>query len=269
MIGAADPSAKHLSYCDPKERMTLGRRFALFFANNGCYNPSSKLERDEEKKQQAPSLDKAWEYFEHHVLPRCLVADDKFHRGGGNYTRAEIGQSDKDTMLYPIWKTPIHDMADFGVGVALYFSTLRFLAIITFIAGCINIPLMVYFDSDVYVGSVSGIKRGLETFALRGSAVCVNTSFEVCPTCVKEDWETYPSTNDRLAWGTNGSGETVAFIKKNGCNVNDLFGILSLVTLVFIVGAVYYWIFSQKKRIDLYDEAEDSSTDYSIEITVS
>ena len=63
----------------------------------------------------------------------------------GRFTRASVGK------LYPVGKTPIYDMADFGLGVGYYFTTLRFLAIVSMIAGCLSIPNMLYFDSKDYV----------------------------------------------------------------------------------------------------------------------
>ena len=264
MLAATDLSTKKL-YTDPKNTMTLGRRFANLFYDYGCYNPSSKVDRTEENQDSLPSLDKAWEYFEHFVLPRCLVPSPEDE--GKGYDRADIGEYKKPTMLYPIWSTPLRDMGDFGVGVGLYFNTLRFLAIITFIAGCINIPIMTYFRSDSYVGEMT--TKAIEASGLIGSAVCVNTSWEICPTCTADHWRAFPSTDDRFAWGVNDDGNKEGFIKKNGCNVNNIFGILSMLSLVFIFCSIYYWIFTLKKSIEMFDDAENSSTDYSIEITVS
>lgn len=169
-------------------------------------------------------------------------------------------------------------MGDFGIGVGLYFSTLRFLAIVTFIAGCMQIPNIIYFATD-YTGaqntfSAEGFdfNNRMKEWALRGSAICLNTSWEPCPQCSEDDWKVFPSTDDRLAKGVrqiHDEEEALYFIKKNRCEVNDIYAISNIATLLFIVGAVYYWIISQKKRIRVYDGAEYSSADYSIEITVS
>lgn len=69
----------------------------------------------------------------------------------GRFTRASVGKQNKKTMLYPVGETPIYDMADFGLGVGYYFTTLRFLALVSLIAGCLSIPNMLYFDSKDYV----------------------------------------------------------------------------------------------------------------------
>ena len=65
----------------------------------------------------------------------------------GRFTRASVGKQNQKTMLYSVGKTPIYDMADFRLGVGYYFTTLRFLAIGSMIAGCLSIPNMLYFDS--------------------------------------------------------------------------------------------------------------------------
>lgn len=263
-LAASDFSTEML-YNDDNDGMTFGRKIANYFYKNTSYNPNYKLNRDVEKRINIPSLDKAWEYFEHHVLPRCLASKkgDSTRVGFGNYARADVGEYAKPTMLYPIWQTPIEDMGDFGVGVGLYFSSLRFLAFATLIAGCINIPIMWYFNSESYLGK--NVKQSLEEIGLLGSAVCVNTSWEICPTCTKDDWETFPMTNERLVIGTRDDFQ-IPFIKKNRCNITDAYGVLNITALIFIVGAVMYWLLSQKKRIEAYEKSEFSSTDYSIEI---
>ena len=261
---AVADSSTRLVYSDAKEGITYGRRLARFLKYNGCYNPSSKLKDDKEYIGEAPSLEKAWEYFEHFVLPRCLVQTNE-SKTGGKYIRAEIGEHEKETMLYPFFKTPLQDLGDFGIGVGLYFSTLRYLGIICFIAGCINIPVMQYFSSSTYLGT-SG-ERALEEAGLRrGSAICTMTSWEICSTCTEDDWNAFPSTDDRFTLGERDDGSKVAFIKKNGCSINNSYGILSLATLIFITIAVYYWILSLRKKIRVLDENQQSSSDYTVEV---
>ena len=123
MLAASDMSTQKL-YLDPKDTMTYGRRFANFFYSNGCYNPSSKQERTEENKDRVPSVDKAWEYFEHFVLPRCLVPSSREEGSFKGYTRADVGEHQKHTMLYPIWSTPLKDMGDFAKINEVYGSRL-------------------------------------------------------------------------------------------------------------------------------------------------
>lgn len=53
-------------------------------------------------------------------------------------------------MLCPVWKAPLVDMGDFGIGVGLYFTTLRFICVLTFLAGVIHPPTIAYVNSDKY-----------------------------------------------------------------------------------------------------------------------
>ena len=43
----------------------------------------------------------------------------------------------------------------------------------------------------------------------------------------------------------------------------------NIVSIIFLVGAVFYFVFSMNKVITRYDEAEQTTADYSIMITVS
>ena len=162
-------------------------------------------------------------------------------------------------------------MGDFGVGVGLYFSTLQFFAVVCFLAGCINIPNIVYLASDMY--SNENVERYriteyISNLFLRGSAVCTTYSWELCPTCDKSDFQSFPSTDDRLAFVTQDDGTTLTFIKKHSCEVNDIFGALTLATLIVIIVSTLYFIHLQREKIEDFDEAEQTATDYSIQIKV-
>ena len=132
-------------YNDKLADMTIGRRISRqLYALNAFYDPNEDVEAMKKRKAR-PNIDKAWEYFEHNVLPRCLVQGNKPTRDlaaakgiEAKYDKAEVGEFEKPTMLYPVWDTPIDDMADFGIGVALYFSTLRFLAVLCLVAFWLN-----------------------------------------------------------------------------------------------------------------------------------
>ena len=97
-----------------------------------------------------PSLDSAWEYFEHIILPRCYVDPDDKNWKSKRLERAEPGEVERSTRLYPVFKTSDEDMSDFGIGIGLYFNKLKFLVIICFLAGIINIPNILYYASDEY-----------------------------------------------------------------------------------------------------------------------
>ena len=173
-------------YNDERADMTRGRRLARFLSRFGSYNPHIREEPlDDGSKEQMsnngdivpqdigknkgtkPSLDTAWEYFEHIVLPRYYV-EGPFHKQKGEEKhRAEPGEHQRPTKLYPIFGTSDEDMSDFGIGVALYFSTIKYLCGLCLLAGLINIPNILYFTSDAYEGGDS--KRGLVEFGMKGN----------------------------------------------------------------------------------------------------
>jgi hypothetical protein len=99
------------SYDDNVSDMTLSRKVALFLSRYSWYCPNSAKE----------DLQDAWAYFEHSTLPRYFMDDDT----DNTFRFAEPGEKEKITKLYPL-STPETDLADFGVGVGVYFFTLRF-----------------------------------------------------------------------------------------------------------------------------------------------
>lgn len=135
-------------------------------------------------KLQFPSLARAWAYFEHVTLPRYVVevkptAPKKnlcvrmirkcFCKASKKLDRAEPGENLIPTKLYSPIFTPLSQMGDFGLGIGLYFSTLRGLTIMTLLAGLINIPNFLYFSGDTYsLGQPDVLPF------LKGSAICTN-----------------------------------------------------------------------------------------------
>ena len=133
-------------YSDEKQDQTLGRRIATYLSDYKWYNKSIVLEEVEkvtasspqtatEKEEEGtsgievaledvvsvekpPSLNVAWEYFEHIILPRRLADGSSTTKVlNAKYQRAEPGDMDVKTKLYPVWDTPVDDMGDFGIGV--------------------------------------------------------------------------------------------------------------------------------------------------------
>ena len=94
-------------------------------------------------------------------------------------------------MIYPVWKTSLIDMGDFGAVVGLYFSTLQKFAIMTFIAGLINIPALDYLNFDNY--SPDG--RHDIPILLKASVICTAMTWETCFTCTESDWDPSKSTD--------------------------------------------------------------------------
>jgi len=210
---------------------------------------------------EPPSLEKAWNYFEYRCLPRCFT-DIIEITNNRKYYRAGPEELDS-TKLYPVIDTPINDMADFGVGVALYFQTIRFFGIVSFIAGCLSIPVMMFYSSEDYSKDTTVEGR---SFLSRYSAVCTDTKFQPCPSCSKDQWSLFPSSDGRLLFTENGDGNFMAFILVNRCTLNESLGMYSLITLIFVVVSVYIFIYLQKRYMIRLNE--QTTSNYSIQIKV-
>lgn len=178
---------------DHPYEMTFGRRIALSLANYTWYNPSlnkvanktreedlddvfpqesqTKKARDKMEALTSISLQEAWAYFEHAILPR-YVNDKLFHKDQGFWSRladkyrqaqmlleiAESGEASLNTRLYSPVFTPTKNMGDFGLGFGLYFSTLQGLSFLLFVAGCLNIHNIIFFAGEDYSDSQPGVK---------------------------------------------------------------------------------------------------------------
>ena len=59
---------------------------------------------------------------------------------------------------------------DFGLGYGIYFSTLRSFALLSLVAGILNLPNLLYFSSNEYSNGQMELP-GL----LKGSAICTGT----------------------------------------------------------------------------------------------
>lgn len=116
------------TYTDRSEHMTLGRRIAGYFSKYSWYHPMQDDER----------ITAAWAYFEHFILPRR-------HFSSG--IKAKPGHNTSETRLYSVWATREVDLAELGVGIGIYFFTLRCLAIVFLLAGLINVPNLMYYNS--------------------------------------------------------------------------------------------------------------------------
>lgn len=117
------------------------------------------------------------------MLQRCIAL---FHKGESQHRIAEPGEKGQATNLYSPITTPLSQMGDFGIGYGLYFSTIRSIAILSFILGIINIPTMAYFASDTY----SGPKPEVPGFR-RASAICTDQDWVPCPNCTPEQFQTF------------------------------------------------------------------------------
>lgn len=270
---------------DDVKDMTYGRRLARRLSKYAWYNPHVNDAKEsvetvvngqvEVLDVIPPSLDSAWTYYEHYTLPRYSLSTSSPDVGDGDskrwsgflkrddnrdvLKRAEYGERDEPTRLYDIIKTPESEFSDFGVGMAIYFWTVRILALIMLIAGLINLPNMIYFSSTDY--SELG-QSNVSSIGIVGSAICTDQVWRACPTCTRDDWDDFPaSAFERFA-----SAGSLTFILRNECRIRVSEGIVALVSLLFMCISIYIMGRVSRLREVHYDEKQQTTSDYSLEV---
>lgn len=270
---------------DAVEDMTYGRRLARHLSKYSWYNPHVNDEKESintvvngqvEVLEVTPaSLDSAWAYFEHYSLPRHLlpqsdttqaVLNDSKRWSGfvkrnekrDTLLRAKYGERDEPTRLYNFITTPESEFADFGIGLAVYFWTVRMLALIMLIAGFINLPTMIFFSSTDY--SEQG-QSNVSSIGIVGSAICTEQVWKACPTCTRNDWSDFPTAYQRFA-----SAGSLTFILRNECRIRLSEGIVALVSLLFVCISIYIMGRVSRRREVEYDEQLQTTSDYSVAV---
>ena len=235
---------------------------------------------------ERPSLAKAWAFFEHTTLPRYIVEEE--YDGYGNrirkqheLARAEPGENEEVTNLYDPVRTHSSQLGDFGLGIGLYFSTLWGVVILTFVAGLLNVPNILYFSSEEYSQGQPGV-----TFLLKGSAICTDTTWVPCPTCDPAQFESSrfaTTTVDLSMLGMTSSSSsmlttnntdpplstnvTLQFALRNNCiGATIQEGFINYGTLVLVVLGLILISWRQKHHEIVFDEDEQTAQDYSVHI---
>jgi hypothetical protein len=194
--------------------------------------------------KNAPSLSKAYAYYEHITLPRHLVGEN---HSGEVMRRAEPGESAEKTALYPTY-TASSSLIEWGIGVDLYFSTVRFMAWILLVAGLLHLPNAMFYASDEY--SPDGGNDDLPV-ALRGSAICTSGAWAVCPTCDPNVWTTSTAEKERFIITDDGT----QLVFRNTCDGAQLpQGMVNWVVLVFLTCAIALVAFYIRARSVRFDE---------------
>ena len=190
--------------------------------DSGCFDKET-AHGDDEK----PDLRKGWAYFEHAALYRYRdeAGVDGNHgkktktkkKTKQKYELAEAGEQTVPTKLYsPFW-TPHKKLGNFGLGIGLYFSTLRALIVITLCCGVLSLYNIIYFASDEYDSAQDKVKSPF----LWGTAICSTESWVPCPTCqcmkITKGFTKYGHfPPDRCAYGND--NEELLFVVKNDCD---------------------------------------------------
>mmetsp|Transcript_3284 Transcript_3284/g.4907 ORF Transcript_3284/g.4907 Transcript_3284/m.4907 type:complete len:957 (+) Transcript_3284:29-2899(+) len=249
-------------YNDDLNEMTWGRRLARYLSTKyAWYSPSN---------EGGPKLDAAWAYFEHFALPRHhLEGTAQYESGSSRWdsfnerrnkkdllVKADYGESSVKTQMYHPLNTPEKELSDFGLGIGLYFWTLRIFSVIFFLAGLLSIPNMLYFQSDEYDNSTERDSLG---FGIQLSAACTDAEWVPCPSCDGKRDISF------VAKGTT-SDANLVFVLHNKCHVGFEQGILAFATLVCVfVSILVVHAISEKREIKL-DESVQTTSDYSITI---
>lgn len=221
------------------------------------YDPN----RDKRGNGTVPDLNEGWAFYEHVTLARHEV-----NTKGADIVRAAPGEGQKKTELYNYFTTPASSLKDWGVGIALYFSTMRVYGLALLIGGLFSLRNIFYFFSDDY-----DIQNDRDiNLLLRGSAICNSTEWLHCDTgyCELERLKLYGVT---YATNTNGSGQT--FVQRLKCPVDDTndndvlqAGIWNIITLlVFIIITLGFSKF-QSRQQKVMDENVITASDYSIRV---
>jgi len=204
-----------------------------------------------------PSIDKAWDYFEHVVLPRYFVHR---HQGNDKFQKAEPGESVEDTKLYPVWGTPEKELGDFGIGVGVYFWTLKWVSYILFLGGIMNIPAIRFYLSEAYDVNVDAGKN----WFLQASAICTNTKWVACPTCTSDQWSGVFIANDRFANTKDGQH---GFLLVNQCGeITAMHGYFVWLSLIVVIVAILIMERRSKEVETRFDEAAQTTSDYSLQV---
>ena len=274
-----------ITFEDDDRDITYGRRIARFLTEHGYtwYNPRAAANDTNHCEDEAaahndnhqpvddnnlhhncgPKLDSAWAYFEHIALPRKLHSSARYSDKINSY-KADPGEHTLRTELYPYLTTPEDQLGDFGIGVGIYFLSMRVFSIICFIAGLLYIPVIHFYRSNDY--SEGEDSANSNSWVLRGSAICTDTMWVPCPGCGNHE-DDFDAT--RLANGTLQSdpNTVVYFALRNlceGANWEQGVNHLCVAAFMFISICVLSWLLLKGEL--KFDEDNLTASDYSVRV---
>jgi hypothetical protein len=211
--------------------------------------------------------------FDHVAMPRYIIEKTNakkkkniivrifrrlFRKGGSQMQRAEPGEDRLPTKLYNPFKTPHNQLGDWGLGVGLYFSTLRAIGLLMFAAGLLNIINIRYFASAEYSNHQPGALR-----LVKGSAICTDREWVVCDNCNPTD-----NNIHIFSRGIGDNSTTATFAMRNACEGATLDqGLVNWASLVFVILGIIMLNIHLKHMEVSYDEDEQTAQDYSVIVT--
>lgn len=181
--------------------------------------------------------------------------------------KAEPGDHEHQTRLYDPIFTPHNQLGDFGLGIGLYFSTLRAIGIITFVGGLMSTYNMSYFASDAYMPTE--FRDQIDSVLLQGSAICTDTSWVPCPTCNCSPVDTPTEFGflpaDRCAVDSTGN---LTYALRNNCDATPWqLGAVNYATVIWLlISSILLGMYLKKQEV-AFDEDEQTAQDYAVLIT--
>ena len=200
----------------------------------------------------APSLAKAWAYFEHVTLPRHFTGENS---AGTVMRRAEPGEKEDETELYQPLTTRQHNLIEFGIGIDLYFSTVRMFCAMFLLAGLVSTSNIYYFYSDEYSG-----EGGSRRWALEGSAVCTDRSWARCANCKEEQFRGESGSRFAKAPGD------IVLVERNNCDIELEHGMVDWAVWFFFLLFIFAMSKYLRAREIRFDEDKLTASDYSVVI---
>ena len=165
----------------------------------------------------------------------------------------------------------------------MFFVTLLIFSGILFLAGLLNLPLMVYFwnfaddtndeDGDG-VNNNNNDKSGVDYMgvgmSIRASALCDRTEWVECPSChYTEHLSDYPEYRLKVDANDNNGGMMTYLVRRNVCDFSQ-FGVpgtLSYIASMLILVLTTIFLVRQKRAEIVIDESVQTASDYSIKIS--
>lgn len=230
--------------------------------NSNAKKTSAAVEDNKEEM----TLSKGWAFFEYFTLPRKYVGDvtagsDKH----SSYIKARAGET-AETELYSVLFTPRSALADWGVGVSMYFSTLVTMCCIFILVGCLNIANILYYSSIEYDPEKELTTKWELLNILRFSAVCMDREWVVCEGCSdqKRFWNSI-FANEYYGTATDSQGEEVTLINRTTCDMAQFDqGMWNFGTLLLLIVCITVFMWYLSKLEVRFDEDNTSAPDYTL-----
>lgn len=229
---------------------TWSRVFAeSIFMKFPCYNVNGR-------KENRPDLKLGWAFYEHVTLARHFI---------GVKERAEPGEKRNETQLYSLFKTSGGDLNDWGIGIALYFNTVRIMAFGLLLAGLLSIHNLIFYASDEYdYDRWSNRSMFISDLSLSGSAVCTSKEWVVCD---YDYCDTNVLSDNGILYARDESTGRI-FVEKSNCGdaanmENGMYNYAAMLLLLLIT--ILFNIYQSKKQV-LFDEDKITASDYSVRV---